>query len=180
VPPFSPAVRQIAALLVLLVGIGAGWLALRADDKTARSAHGLVIGVVDGDTIDVRIGGSRERVRVLGIDTPEAGACFAQQATRETRRLALGQAVELHGDPSQPTRDRFGRRLAYVVLPDGRDLGFQLIAGGLARSFVVGEPFERLETYRRAEIFGRRRAPSIWRCAAASGLDSPRGWQIVI
>lgn len=49
-------------------------------------------------------------------------------------------------------------------LPDDRDLGFQLVARGLARAFVVDEPFERLETYRRAEILGRRQRLSVWRC----------------
>lgn len=156
--------RQVAALLVLLVGIGAGWVALRAEDDAERSERGAVVAVVDGDTIVVRLDGASERVRVLGIDTPEAGACLAQEATGETRRLVLGRSVELREDESQPNRDRFGRKLAYVGLPDGRDLGFQLVARGLARAFVVGKPFQRLETYRQAEILGRRQSVSIWRC----------------
>jgi micrococcal nuclease len=164
VPPFSLAMMRVAGVLVLLVGIAAGWLALRSGDEPERSPRGVVVHVVDGDTIDVRLTRSRERVRVLGIDTPEAGTCLARQAARETRGLVLGRRVELRGDDSQPDRDRFGRRLAYVRLPDGRDLGFQLIAHGLARAFVVGEPFDRLETYRRAEILGRRQTRSIWQC----------------
>jgi micrococcal nuclease len=164
VTPFSLAMRRVAGLLVLLVGIGAGWVALRAADEPRTLDRGRVVAVVDGDTIEVSLAGRRERVRVLGIDTPEAGACLAGAATAEMRRLALGHRVELRGDSSQPNRDRFGRRLAYVHLPDGRDVGFQLVADGLARAFVVGEPFQRLETYRRAEILGRRQSPSIWRC----------------
>jgi micrococcal nuclease len=157
-------VRQIAALLVLVVGIGAGWVVLRNEDDEEGPVRGAVVGVVDGDTIVVRVAGARERVRVLGIDTPEAGACLAANATAETRRLALGRRVELRRDSSQPIRDRFDRRLADVKVPDGRDLGFQLVARGLARAFVVGKPFERLDTYRQAEILGRRQIVSIWRC----------------
>ena len=137
---------------------------LRAGDEEPATQRGQVVTVVDGDTIIVQLAGARERVRVLGIDTPEAGACLAGNATDETRRLALGRRVGLEGDESQPERDRFGRRLAYVELPDGRDLGFQLVAAGLARAFVVGDPFERLETYRRGEILGRRQRLSVWRC----------------
>jgi micrococcal nuclease len=137
---------------------------LRSGDSKPSTQSALVASVVDGDTIVVRIDGRRERVRVLGIDTPEAGACLAANATAETSRLTRGRSVELEEDESQPERDRFGRRLAYVELPDGRDLGFQLVAAGLARAFVVGEPFERLETYRRGEILGRRQPQSIWRC----------------
>ena len=136
---------------------------MRADEPEPP-ANATVVEVVDGDTIVVTVGGRRDRVRILGIDTPEAGNCLAREATRETRRLALSRTVELHHDESQRRRDRFGRRLAYVRLPDGRDLGFQLVARGLARAFVVNEPFERLETYRRAEILGRRQRLSVWRC----------------
>jgi micrococcal nuclease len=157
-------VRRLAALLVLLVGIGAAWVALRTDEVEAPKAVGTVVGVVDGDTIDVRLDGRRERVRVLGIDTPERGDCLAQGATRQTRLLALGRRVSLRGDTSQPQRDRFDRRLAYVRLPEGRDLGFELIARGVARAYVVGEPFERLDVYRQAEILGRNLSTSIWRC----------------
>lgn len=155
--------RQIAALLVLLVGIAAGWIALRADaDDPDR--RGLVVGVVDGDTVDVRVFATRERVRVLGIDTPERGSCFARRATAETSRLALGRLVKLQRDPSQPERDRFDRLLAYVELPGERDLGLELVQRGFARVFEVGRPFERLKSYREAESLGRAQSPSIWRC----------------
>lgn len=155
--------RRLAAGLILLVGIAAGWMALQADagDPDRR---GLVVGVVDGDTVDVRVFATRERVRVLGIDTPERGKCFARRATAETSRLALGRLVKLQRDPSQPERDRFDRLLAYVQLPGERDLGLELVKRGFARVFVVGRPFKRLEPYRKAESLGRARSPSIWRC----------------
>jgi endonuclease YncB( thermonuclease family) len=163
VPPFSLPVREIAALLVLLVGIGAGWIALRADaDDPDR--RGLVVGVVDGDTVDVRVLATRERVRVLGIDTPETGSCLSRQATAETNRLTLGRLVKLQRDPSQPERDRLDRLLAYVELPGERDLGLELLKRGFARVFVVGRPFKRLESYRKAESVGRAQSPSIWSC----------------
>jgi len=141
-------------LLVLLVGVGAGWMALQtdADDPDRR---GLVVGVVDGDTVDVRVLATRERVRVLGIDAPETGSCLSRQATAETNRLTLGRLVKLQGDPSQPERDRFDRLLAYVELPGERDLGLELVKRGLARVFVVGRPFMRVESYRKAESLGR-------------------------
>lgn len=152
-------------MLVLLVGIGAGWIALRADaDDPDR--HGLVVGVVDGDTVDVRVLATRERVRVLGIDTPETGSCLSRQATAETNRLTLGRLVKLQRDPSQPERDRFDRLLAYVQLSGERDLGLELVKRGFARVFVGGRPFKRLESYRKAEPLGRAQSPSIWRCEA--------------
>jgi micrococcal nuclease len=126
--------------------------------------RGLVTHVVDGDTVDVRLRNGRlERVRVLGIDTPERGVCFSRRASTRARQLALAQAIVLRGDPTQVARDRHGRLLAYVGLPHGRDLGFQLIAGGFARVYVFGKAFERLSEYRNAEATARRGSLGLWR-----------------
>ena len=60
------------------------------------------------------------------------------------RQLALSKPVVLRGDRTQDTRDRYGRLLAYVWLPGGRDLGYQLVAGGFAKVYVYRDPFQRL------------------------------------
>src|SRR5215216_4272042 len=153
--------RAIVSLLLLgLVltvahGAGAGRFAMR----------GVVTRVVDGDTVDVRLDAGRvERVRLIGIDTPEVGTCGAAAATTAARRLAGDARVVLRGDASQDTRDRYGRLLAYVWLPGGRDLGFRLLAGGHGRVYVYDRPFERLPAYRRAEQQGRPHRPA---CEAA-------------
>jgi micrococcal nuclease len=142
------ALAAIALALVLVVA----WQ-LRDEEPEARS--GRVAHVVDGDTLDV----GRERVRVLGIDTPERGECGYAPASRATAELALGRVIQLEADGTQAARDRFGRTLAYVRLPDGRDLGEVLLRRGLARTFVVGRPFARVEAYREAERGGLLLAP---------------------
>jgi micrococcal nuclease len=119
--------------------------------------------VIDGDTVVVRLANGRsEHVRVIGIDTPEVGTCMASEATAATRRLADGKRVTLIGDGTQDTRDRYGRLLAYVWLPGGKDLGFQLVAGGYARSYVYDRPFKRLTPYEYAESLAQGKG--IWRC----------------
>jgi micrococcal nuclease len=146
----------------LLVGVwGGGALGGCASGYYVGAAGdgGRVTRVVDGDTLRVRVAsGASERVRVLGIDTPEIGECGFRAATEAARELALGRRVALTGDPSQAARDRFERLLAYVRLPDGRDLGEVLLRQGLARVYVFDRPFRRLEAYRRAEAAGRARA----------------------
>ncbi|HSC90679.1 MAG TPA: thermonuclease family protein [Gaiellaceae bacterium] len=135
--------------------------ACRGDGATEVAA--TVSRVADGDTLVVRLadGGARERVRVLGIDTPELGDCGADEAAAATRSLALRRRVSLRGDSTQARRDRFGRLLAYVELPGGRDLGLELLRRGLARVYVYGRrPFERVADYRRAAAAGRTRAPA--------------------
>jgi micrococcal nuclease len=82
----------------------------------------VVTRVYDGDTIEVEFGGSRERVRYIGIDTPErdddrpAIRELAQSATEANRALIAGRTVRLEFDLDR--RDRYGRLLAYVSVGD--------------------------------------------------------------
>jgi len=167
--------RRIGAI----IGVAGCAAALAGAVQTASSGgfrlSGTVTRVVDGDTVHVDVSGRDERVRLIGIDTPEVGQCDAAKATTLAHRLAQGRAVKLVGDPTQATRDRYGRLLAYVDLPSGRDLGYQELARGYARVYVYDRPFQRLASYRRAEQTGRKRADSIWRgCSAAPSQPSGR------
>jgi micrococcal nuclease len=118
------------------------------------SLNGRVTRVVDGDTLIARVGRRSERVRLIGINAPEVGRCYASQATAMARKLALSRRVTLQGDRTQSRRDRFGRLLAYVRLPGkgNRDLGRELIRAGRALVFVFNRPFARLRSYRAAQV----------------------------
>lgn len=73
----------------------------------------LVTRVVDGDTIEVELEDGRiERVRYIGVDTPERGRPYYREATAFNRNLVLGKTVTLVRDVSE--RDRYGRLLRYV------------------------------------------------------------------
>lgn len=88
-----------------------------------------VVRVVDGDTIVVeREGGELLKVRVAFVDCPEAKDKLGPAATDFTRRLVDGQPVTLR----DYGLDRYHRTLADVILPDGRDLGQELMCAGLA------------------------------------------------
>jgi micrococcal nuclease len=144
----------------------------------AAPAHftlsGPVLRIVDGDTIDVRAGGRRERVRILGVDTPERGACYSARATAETRRLTAGKVVRLVGDRSQARRDRYGRLLAYVSAPGAPDVGKRLLERGLARVLVVGRPFQRVGAYRAAEQAAQGAPAGMWAACEPAGAEPPQ------
>ena len=104
-------------------------------------ANAVVEHVVDGDTIDVRLqssSGRRERVRLIGIDTPESKKpntpveCFALEASAGTARLLpVGTPVRL--DQDVEARDRYGRLLAYVHrASDGLFVNLELARAGYA------------------------------------------------
>lgn len=144
----------------------------RPSESGRFTLRGTVTRVVDGDTLDVRLTtGGRRRVRLIGIDAPEGGACYDTQATARARVLSNGRRVRLIGDPTQATRDLFGRLLAYVTLPNGRDLGRTLIVGGFAKVFVFNRPFVRVGSYRVAERAAQAAGRGLWSACAPADLS---------
>lgn len=87
--------------------------------------------VVDGDTLRVTIEGTSERVRILGIDTPERGECGAEEATAYLTQLVGEGPLSVVPDPVADLRDRYDRILAYVEV-DGADVGLALVEAGYA------------------------------------------------
>ena len=88
----------------------------------AQDLSGPVVRVVDGDTIVVEIAGERERVRYIGVDTPELDdprpevRALARAARRANAELVEGRRVRLELDAEK--RDRYGRLLAYAWIGD--------------------------------------------------------------
>lgn len=133
--------------------------------KTIRQ-WARVTRVVDGDTVDVRLGsGARKRVRLLGIDTPERYTqCFGKLATTATQRLLpVGTRVRLTSDPSQARTDRYGRILRYVT--KGKvDINKRLVASGAARVYVYNrKPFKRVKAYKSAQRSAKAHKWGMWR-----------------
>jgi len=85
--------------------------------------------VIDGDTIILATG---EHVRLLGIDTPERGECYYQEATDFLKSLLINKLVSLERDKTN--KDTYGRLLRYVYL-DGEDINILMIEKGYAEAF---------------------------------------------
>jgi micrococcal nuclease len=131
--------------------------------------------VVDGDTIDVTIGGRRERVRLIGINTPETVdprrpvECFGHEASEHTSTLLpAGTEVELVRDVEP--RDAYGRLLAYVYRrPDGLFVNLDLAAQGYADLLTFPPNIAHVDEFRAAVASARRASRGLWsRCQAAS------------
>jgi endonuclease YncB( thermonuclease family) len=160
-----------AVIVATVAGTAAPATAVTVGSFTLR---GDVVRVVDGDTVDVALAtGRRERVRLIGIDAPERGACYAPAATSRARTLALSKRVVLRGDATQATRDRYGRLLAYVWLPGGKDLGHQLLAGGFAKVYVHDRAFQRLTAYRSAETSAKHVTAGQWKACGTTAPAAP-------
>jgi len=114
--------------------------------------------VIDGDTIVVE---GDERIRYLGVDAPETGEPFYEQAKGFQERVVLGSQVRIVPCKEEP-QDSYGRTLAFVH--KGKvDVGEQLLRQGLARTLIIG-PCGRAvaKAYSKVERGAFRAARGIW------------------
>lgn len=164
---------RIAPALALIVGLSVVSLtwasAASSSTTTTVRQRGTVTKVVDGDTIDVRLrSGVERRVRLVGIDTPEVYLgveCGGPEASVSLkRRLPIGTRVRLVSDPTQDRVDRYGRILRYVIkLSNGHDMNRTQIRRGWATVYVYNHnPFERVNSYRKAQSDALAGARGIW------------------
>lgn len=106
---------------------------------------GEVVGVIDGDTIEVLHDGKSERIRLRGIDAPEKRQAFGKDSKRAASELSFGEEVTVE----EYGRDKYGRTLGEVILPDDRSLNRELVRRGHAwqyRKYSDDSTLERLET----------------------------------
>src|SRR3954452_6066653 len=169
-----PLALRAAGVLAVLLFVTAVGFALAGDgharDSGAFTYSGRVVHVVDGDTVDVALkNASRVRVRVIGIDTPEVGTCYA---TRRMIQLTSSKNVVLRGDSTQATHDRYSRLLAYVDVA-AKDAGATLVREGYAHVYIYGgRPFLRAAAYQRAELSARDARRGLWAACAAPGTTT--------
>jgi len=161
------ALRGRAGSILLLVA--AFVVLLRPWESGTREeppeAVARVIRVVDGDTLEVRLDGQTEDVRLIGIDTPETvdpGApvqCFGGRASRFTHRLLTGRRVRLIFGVER--RDSYERLLAYVHLGP-LFFNAELVRRGLARTLTIPPNSRFAERFERLALGAARGGRGLW------------------
>lgn len=89
---------------------------------------GLVVHIVDGDTYDIMLSGQKTRIRMDGIDAPERGMDFYKQAKNYLGELCENKEIRVEVTDT----DKYGRSIAKSYLPDGRELGLEMVKAGMA------------------------------------------------
>ncbi len=129
--------------------------------KNRDLKEGVVKYVIDGDTVMLNNG---EKIRYIGMDTPERGQCWYHGATNFNRRLVEGKKIHLEIDKSN--RDRYQRLLRYVyVIGDDskkRFVNLELVKAGLARAKEYKPDVKRYVELKEAEKVAKEKKLGLW------------------
>ena len=167
------------ALIILLVGF---FIYKRFNDEITITDAGsdkyvTVIRVVDGDTFELE---NKEKVRLLGIDTPEKYESkklekdaessgmdkktvkkLGQLASDYVKRFVEGKRVRLERDPVNEDKDRYGRLLRYVYLEDGTCVNAKIIKDGYAQVYEKF-PISKMDEFRKLQREARENNRGLW------------------
>jgi len=141
-------------------------LLLAAAPAAAAELTGVVVRVVDGDTIHVRLGDRVEKVRYIGVNTPEihhptkGREPRGDEALRVNEALVSGKRVRLELDVQ--SRDRYGRLLAYVWVGDLM-VNAELVRRGFAQTMTVPPNVRHQGLFLRLEREARAVGRGLWR-----------------
>ena len=161
-PPLTPTPTAVPTASATLRPVGPA----SCVPSNSQMETGEVVRVIDGDTIDVRIGGEIYRVRYIGMDTPEVGDPFGAEATARNRELVLDQTVTMVKDVSET--DRYGRLLRYVFVGD-TFVNYELVVQGYAMASTYPPDVACAGTFVEAQRSALAAGSGLW----ATGQASP-------
>jgi micrococcal nuclease len=169
--------------VLLVVVVLAGGASLQGQFRSASpggnrlppASSEEVVRVVDGDSVVL---GSAGKSRLIGVDTPEVFGgqeCFGREASAFAKRLLRpGLRVVIERDVEE--RDRYGRTLVYLRLPDDRSFNEVLVAEGFAVPLTIPPNVRHAERFRELARRARERAAGLWSSRACGGdPDRPMG-----
>jgi micrococcal nuclease len=172
--------RSLIAAVAIVVALMGGVVLAAPAQAYPSMPQGVqgpftVTKVVDGDTIWVNNNGKRQKIRMIGMDTPETVdprkpvQCFGLEASAQAKTILGGQSVYLETDPSQDTVDKYGRTLAYVWTTSGRLFNLDMIADGYAHEYTYYVPYRYQQEFKAAQSDARTQERGLWSpkaCAA--------------
>ncbi len=130
----------------------------------------------DGDTIVVDMNGNGERVRFIGVDTPETKdprkpvQCYGKEAGLFTEKLIGRNRVRLQADPLNTDRDRYDRLLRYVYLPDGTNVNAEIIKQGYGFYYPYF-PFSKKDEFKSLSDQAQSAKSGLWSACKPTKTD---------
>ncbi len=137
-------IKRIAIIAIVIAAISSyGWYNQTTTERTLIGPYPVLF-VIDGDTIVIERAGREERLRLIGIDTPEHDEAYFDEAKNFTADLVANKAVFL--ELGQAPTDKYNRTLCYVYLEDKTSMVNQLIAKAGWAEILTIQPNDKYET----------------------------------
>jgi endonuclease YncB( thermonuclease family) len=136
---YSVRIRSLILLVLLvpLAFLGAAWLMVQP--CLAADFNGKVVGIIDGDTIEVLHNDNAERIRSSGIECPEKGPAYGNNAKHAASDLAFGKEVTVQTNG----HDKYKRIIENAILPDGININHTLVKEEGVWITLVNRPTNR-------------------------------------
>lgn len=150
-------------------------LAIHTSTSSSSITFYTVSKVIDGDTLELQLGDKIEKVRLIGVNTPETVdprrkvECFGREASDYAKKILTGQKVSLEFDPSQDQRDKYSRLLAYLYLEDGSLFNLDLIKAGYAYEYTYKKPYLYQSQFQSAEDQAQSKQLGLWSVQTCGG-----------
>ncbi|PID87035.1 MAG: hypothetical protein CSB13_01365 [Chloroflexi bacterium] len=157
--PYNPALDPIPPT----------WTPAPTTNPTAEALGipAVVVKVADGDTATFTLNGKEETARFIGVDTPETvhpdkpTQCYGPEASALTKEM-LEKGSTVYLEIGEEERDRYGRLLAYVYLPDGRMLNELLLQGGYGEVLIIKPNDRYADRFQQAEDQAQAAGRGLW------------------
>lgn len=140
-----------------------------APTSTEEGESAQVARVIDGDTIEVAIDGQAYRVRYIGVNTPEIGQAFGEEASAANAALVEGKTVRLVRDVSET--DRYGRLLRYVYAGDVF-VNAELVRQGYAYASAYPPDVKYADYFAQLQADARANGAGLWAPIAAEATQA--------
>lgn len=138
---------------------------LNSDNGLDDEEFSIVKEVIDGDTL---ILSNNQRVRLIGINTPESGRYFFDEAKEILEVMVLGKKVRLERDITD--KDGYGRLLRYIFLDD-LFVNLEIIKRGFANAYTFAPDVKYAEKFLEAERFARLNELGLWELSAVREVE---------
>lgn len=146
--------------------------------KTKPNPLYAVSKVTDGDTLEVTIDGKAEKIRLIGIDTPETVdprktvECYGKEASDKAKALLSGKKVRLEADKTQGDKDKYNRLLRYVFLEDGTNFNLLMIKEGYATEYTYSTPYKYQVEFKQAQRTASDTDKGLWSPDTCNGTKT--------
>lgn len=176
--------KKLVTLIIALLSFGVAWTSQQPFAEKPRQivldnqpGTYQVTEFIDGDTIAVNMDGTVEKIRMIGVDTPETHdprksiQCYGEAAANFTKQLIGGNRVRLEADPTNTNRDRYNRLLRYVYLPDQTLVNAEIIKQGYGFAYTYF-PFTKIDEFEATEAEAKASNRGLWASCSLQNTKS--------